>query len=428
VSSIKTIIVACIVMATVQLSLAQQDYVSSGEQQLKDALHVYVDCNYCDMDYIRREIPYVNYVRDYHDAQVDVLVTTQTTGAGGTEYTLTFLGQKNFANINDTLKYVSEKNATQDDIRQGLTRTLKLGLVRYVIHTPVADNISLSYRSQETTQKVKDKWNYWVFGASMNTYANGQKSTNSLSLYGRIYANRITPDWKFMFSASGNYHENNFDIAGQKITSISRGKSINASLVKGLGEHWSLGLFGGYRNSSYSNIRHRIQISPEIEYSVFPYSESTHHELRIDYGVNAKSLNYEETTIYYKDSEVLFSQFLSLNLTFKKPWGSTYTSLSASDYFHDFSKNRLELFSQLQLRLFSGFSLNLFGSVSRVHDQLNLPLSGASQEEVLLRRKELATTYSYFVSFGLSYTFGAVYTNIVNPRFGTGSRSFYISW
>jgi hypothetical protein len=44
--------------------------------------------------------------------------------------------------------------------------------------------------------------------------------------------------------------------------------------------------------------------------------------------------------------------------------------------------------------------------------------AGATTEEVLLRRRELATQFQYFTSFGLNYTFGSIYNNVVNPRFG----------
>jgi len=44
----------------------------------------------------------------------------------------------------------------------------------------------------------------------------------------------------------------------------------------------------------------------------------------------------------------------------------------------------------------------------------------ASLEEILLRRKELATEYEYSLSIGLSFTFGSIYSNVVNPRFGGG--------
>jgi hypothetical protein len=47
------------------------------------------------------------------------------------------------------------------------------------------------------------------------------------------------------------------------------------------------------------------------------------------------------------------------------------------------------------------------------------------------RRQQLATRYSYFTSFGLTYTFGSIYNNVVNPRFGNnggGGMSFSMSY
>jgi hypothetical protein len=70
----------------------------------------------------------------------------------------------------------------------------------------------------------------------------------------------------------------------------------------------------------------------------------------------------------------------------------------------------------LNLRLFRGLSLNVNGFYSRIHDQLNLPRGEATDDEILLRRIQLATDYQYFTSFGITYTFGSIYSNIVNPR------------
>ncbi len=39
-------------------------------------------------------------------------------------------------------------------------------------------------------------------------------------------------------------------------------------------------------------------------------------------------------------------------------------------------------------------------------------------EDILLQKKMLATNYNYRLSVGVSYTFGSIYSNIVNPRFG----------
>lgn len=66
------------------------------------------------------------------------------------------------------------------------------------------------------------------------------------------------------------------------------------------------------------------------------------------------------------------------------------------------------------------------GRFERIHDQLSLPSGGASLDEVLLRIKELETSYDYSFSLGFRYTFGSVYSNVVNPRFGRiRSRGYF---
>ena len=83
------------------------------------------------------------------------------------------------------------------------------------------------------------------------------------------------------------------------------------------------------------------------------------------------------------------------------------------------SQYRIGVFGGIDVRLFKGFSLNMFGDYSRVRDQRNLPKAGASDEEILVRMKELATGYRYFVMVGVSYSFGSIFNNVVNPRFGS---------
>ncbi len=60
---------------------------------------------------------------------------------------------------------------------------------------------------------------------------------------------------------------------------------------------------------------------------------------------------------------------------------------------------------------------NLFGSIARIKDQIFLPKEGATDEEILVRRRALGTDYRYFMNVSLSYTFGSIFNNIVNPRF-----------
>lgn len=64
-----------------------------------------------------------------------------------------------------------------------------------------------------------------------------------------------------------------------------------------------------------------------------------------------------------------------------------------------------------------GFSLNLNGNHSITRNQVNLAAGDVTLEELLLRQQQLQSGYNYFVSIGLSYSFGSIYNTIVNPRF-----------
>ncbi|MGH7464512.1 MAG: hypothetical protein ACREK1_04995, partial [Longimicrobiales bacterium] len=72
-----------------------------------EPLRVFVDCSnfYCDMDFLRTEIGWVDYMRDRADAQVHILGTSESTGGGGRRYTLEFIGARSFDRHTDTLTY-----------------------------------------------------------------------------------------------------------------------------------------------------------------------------------------------------------------------------------------------------------------------------------------------------------------------------------
>ena len=57
----------------------------------------------------------------------------------------------------------------------------------------------------------------------------------------------------------------------------------------------------------------------------------------------------------------------------------------------------------------------------RINDQISLKKENASQEEILLRLRQLATGYSYFLSFGINYRFGSIFNSVVNPRMNNSS-------
>ena len=415
-------ILLCLALAPLSFGQGQQVDI---EELKKTAPKVYIDCDRCDIEYIKTEITFVNYVRDRKEAQVHVLITIQATGSGGWEYTLTFMGQLDCLGQDDILKYYSNKTDTDDEIRKGLVQTLKVGLMRYVAKTPISRRIAISLLDQVKPTSVIDKWNFWVFSLSGRGFFNGQKSIFYNYFYGSLSANRVTPELKIRTSVSASHYFNKFDIEGESLESTLSTQRFNGLAVKSLNEHWSAGAYLSLTSSSYSNIQFAINPAPAVEFNLFPYSESTRRQLRFLYRLNFSAIKYTEETIYLKMKEILWSEALSATLELKEKWGTISTSVEGSHYFHDFSKYHVNLYAEISLRLFKGLSFDLYGGGSRIHDQLSLPKMGASYEDILLMRKQLATSYEYYFSVGLSYTFGSIYINVVNHRFG--SESYYSS-
>src|SRR5688572_25905952 len=119
-------------------ALAAQD-TSVAATARGENVRVFIDNCPCSLDYLRTEIPYLDYMRDRADADVHILFGYQGTGAGGSAYTLYLIGLRAFAGSVDTLRFATEPNSTEDQERQTIVRYLKMGLMRYVARTPVAD-------------------------------------------------------------------------------------------------------------------------------------------------------------------------------------------------------------------------------------------------------------------------------------------------
>ena len=388
------------------------------DEMKKDAPKIFLDCTHCDHDFIKTNITFVNYVRDRKDADIHILITTQMTGSGGREYSISFIGQNEYSNIQDTLIYISQKTDTDDNIRRGLVRVLKLGLIPFVYKIPLADKLSVHFEEELEPTAVEDKWNLWVFNIGINGNTTGEKTTRFTSFNGNLSINRVTPESKIRLGTSVTFNENKYKFEDETFISTSHSERFRSKYVKSLGDHWSMGVWANLNSSTYSNIKSDFFGGIGAEYDIFPYSVSTRKLLTISYQIGYNFTKYREETIFYKLSDNLLGQSLTVTADFKQPWGYLFLLLEGSHYFHDFSKNRLDLDGGISLNLFKGLSFEVWGGYSQIYDQLSLPKRGATYEEILLRRKELATNYSYHLSVGLSYTFGSIYSNVVNPRFG----------
>lgn len=417
----RVLVLSLVALLTALPSVAQQ------QDDKNSAIAVFLDCDRCDFEYIRREITFVNYVRDRTQADVHVLITTERAGAGRA-HTLNFIGRSRFAGVVDTLSYTSSNTDTDDERRYGLTQEIKLGLMRYVARTPIARQIKIEFDSDDSrvsqTLAQDDPWNSWVFRVSVDGSLDVEDVTDSYEVDADLDISRVTENWKIRVSFDAGYEEENFDLEDGPITSTRRDGSVRGLVVKSLGRHWSAGGFARISTSSFDNTAFSASISPAIEFNLFPYSESSRRQVRFSYFVDLRSFDYDEVTVFDKTSELLLHQQFATRLEFEQPWGEASASFEASSYVTDFKESmldlyRLQLFGYVQVRLVRGLSVFGFGRFSRIHDQISLPKEEASEEEILLGNVRLPTSFEYSLSVGVSYTFGSIYNNIVNPRFGS---------
>ena len=384
----------------------------------KDAVKVYIDCRHCDMNYIREEIPYVNYVRDVREAELYILETRQSTGSGGSEYTFFFQGQKKYLGKLDTIVFHSSPDDSNDQVRVGRTNMIKMGLMSYVAKTPLYREVEITSNEDLREEEVIDNWNYWVFELQTEPQFDFEETLKEFSWENSFAAFKITPDWKLEFEFDQSFTRKRYIFED---TTYTRDKSYWSSdnlIVKSISDHWSVGIYYELGSSSYRNIQLNMSIFPAVEYNIFPYSESTHRQLRVLYGLGYSMNHYRDTTIYDKIQENLFEQKLGLAYRIQEKWGYINVSFQASNYLHDFSKNMIELNAYTNIRVFKGFSFRLRGGIARIHDQLGLVKGDLDEAEILLRLHELATEYRVEASLGIVYTFGSIYNNVVNPRFG----------
>lgn len=380
----------------------------------KDALNVFLEAS----DFIKKEISFINYVRDIKVADVYIISTEENTGSGGSVSTFFIVGQGKYKGMVDTLKCYFSPDETYDIQRAKQVKTLKLGLMRYVAKTPLAQFMNINFSEPVSETVSSDKWNSWVYSASLHANSSGQKTYNYGYQYGTLSVNRITEKSKFESSLSIDLENIRNVYLDTVYRSTYRDEYLYLSYVKSINDHWSAGGSTNIQKSSYNNYDLSVKIMPGIEYDIFPYSESTRRQLRLLYRVGLEINNYSEETTLLKLKETLSRQSLSASLSVIQKWGSVNSTLTWSNYFFDWSYNNLRLYTSVNLRIIKGLSFSMNGSVALVHDQISLPLGAVSLEDVLLRRKIQATDYSYSTSFGFTYTFGSIYNNVVNPRFG----------
>jgi hypothetical protein len=387
-----------------------------------ELLRVFVDCNECDSEFLRQNVEFVDYVRDRAVADLHVLVTTEGTGGGGRSWTVKFIGLNRLQGKDRTLSFTTPQTATSDDRRREFARIFKIGLVGYVAETPALAQLDVTWKKPTVSTQAtaaKDRWNFWVFRVNVNGNVNGERSSKSQSYRTNFSANRTTSQWKINFNGNGSRNQNTFEVPEEdlKIKSVSSNWNVDTLIVKSLGPKWSAGGRASVNHSSFSNNDRAFTIAPGIEYDFFPYSESARRKMTVQYTIGASRFKYREVTVFDKLSETVPNHQVLGVLALKQPWGSLEIESIFAEHLNHPERYRAVIFGEADVRLFKGFSFNVFGEYEKIKDQISLRKSSTSTEEVLLRVRQLATSYSYFISFGVSYSFGSIFNSVVNTRF-----------
>jgi len=389
-------------------------------------VRIFIDCNNvpCDQDFFRTEITFVDHVRDRQNADVHLLMTGQSTGSGGREITFSFFGQGRFMGQDRVLKETFVVAASQDAVRRGMVRVMSLGLVPYTLGTSSADRLRVTVQpaaaaTTTANQPTKDPWNRWSFRVNLNGNANGESSRKSFNINTNVNANRTTDESKINLNARESYRESKFELPdGRTFLSPNRDYGINGLYVKSLGNHWSAGVRGNWNSSTFSNQNWTWSGGPAIEWDLFPYSESTRRILTFNYSIQQRIWDYREVTIFNKLHETRIQQSFETTISMRQRWGTLGATAELASFVPDVKKNHFNTYGDVSLNLLKGLSLSLSAQYESVRDQISLPAVEATSEEVLVNQRQLATSYNYFLFFGVSYSFGSIFSPIVNPRFG----------
>lgn len=376
-----------------------------------------------DRDYVREQIPIVNYVRDRELADVHILMTRHGAGSAGTNYSISFIGRRAFKDMDNDLTYWAPSTNSSDDTRRGYSNMIKIGLVRYIATTNLVNRIIVDYDYDQDAiifanefEPEVDPWNSWVFEIyGGGNFRKEELQSNVSSRFG-FFADRITEDWKIRLRPYFNFSQRTFISGEDTIVSKSHRHGHSAYVVKSINNHWSVGMFNSSESSTFHNMRFATSLTPAVEYSFFPYNEATRRSITFAYRMGYAYRNYYEMTIFAKESEFLMSQSLEATARYQQPWGNFRAGISGSHFFHDFSVNRVNLFANVNVRIFQGLALNLNTSLNLINDLIAIPAGNLTIEEILLEQSQQATSYNVAGSIGISYTFGSDFSAAFNPR------------
>lgn len=391
-------------------------------------LSIFIDGWIVDYDYIRNDVKFIDFVTDSKIADVHVIVSRTSTGGGGSEYKLAFYGRdfEQMPNITLSCNTYSFESVVQ--IREKLANTLKAGLLPFIHEKNGAGSVSITSNTLAETDTIMesgesataDKWRNWVFRIGLRGGISGEEQKQNIDYSVNLDANKITDLWKV---------ETGYDFYRKesKITSIEDGveeviynsilrKDLDMRFVYSISDHWSTGMFFQGTQNTYRNDKMTLELIPALQYNFFQWSEVDRRSFTVTYKIGPSYNSYYETTIYGADKEWLWSENIEVRYEKVETWGDIEIWLEGGHYFPDFEKYYYEAGIDLAFRISKGLSFTLKIQAENVHNQIYLPESELSLEDLLLNIRKPPTSFEYSSRIGIRFQFGSFYNNVVNER------------
>lgn len=248
----------------------------------------------------------------------------------------------------------------------------------------------------------------------------GQQGEFNFGLFSGVEAERTTETWKIRGRIRGEVRRRNVELTDRTLNVNRDWGNTWAMVAYSVSDHLSFGAFTGSSFNRSNNIALSSYIAPAVEYNFFPYNEFQERRFIVQYQLSPNYRRYFNTTIFLKDEELIMSQELSSQLRYDQRWGRIDIRISGRHFFHDTSINRITFNPSFNVRITRGFSVSVSGSYRIINDQLSLELPSdvdPNDPISIIEGVQRPTSYDYSFSFGLSYTFGSIYNNVVNSRF-----------
>ncbi|MEM1357601.1 MAG: hypothetical protein AAGF89_05355, partial [Bacteroidota bacterium] len=244
--------------------------------QAQSRINLFTDCE-CNKTLLKQELDYVNHTIDPTTAQVNLFIITNYLSNGGRVYDLSFKGQKGLEGNTLSFKVATTAVMTGLERDELLTKRIKLGLAGFLAGTPYADFADVAVDApapeaieEQETEETEDNWNNWIFEvwANFRTETESQRGKTDLRL--GFEADRTTPELRIRFRPNMFYRTQTVTQSdGTELTSVRRDLWMNASVVKSISNHWSIGLFNSMSSSTFRNINYGLWLAPAIEYNIF---------------------------------------------------------------------------------------------------------------------------------------------------------------